>query len=41
MLALRPMLNELYRAISKQESAHSEAALLVAGELRKTEIHFT
>ena len=26
-------LNELYRAISKQENAHPEAALLVAGDL--------
>jgi hypothetical protein len=25
-------LNELYKAISKQESAHPEAALLVAGD---------
>ena len=29
----KPALNELYRAISKQENAHPEAALLVAGEL--------
>ena len=32
MLALRPALNQLYKAISKQEHAHPEAALLVAGD---------
>ena len=28
-------LNELYKAISKQENAHPEAALLVAGDLNE------
>ena len=34
-------LNELYKSISKQENAHPEAALLVAGDFNAGKIHFT
>jgi hypothetical protein len=32
MLALKTTLNQLYMVINKQENAHPEAALLVAGD---------
>ena len=38
----KTVLNELYKAKSKQENAHPDAALLVAGDLNADiQIHFT